>query len=160
MAESRAEPGSPAPETAVDVDAGSWVTARAGASGFRTEIDARGHLFVADEPRAVGGTDVGATPYEYLLAALAACTAMTARMYADRKGWPLEGVEVRLRTSRSHEKDCEQCETQQVGITRIERKLELTGSLTDEQRARILAIADRCPVKQTLARGIEVVNAS
>jgi putative redox protein len=80
-------------------------------------------------------------------------------MYADRKAWPLEGVEVRLRTARSHEKDCENCEKQQVGITNIERTVELTGALTDEQRKRLLEIADRCPVKQTLERGIRVVNA-
>jgi putative redox protein len=140
-------------------DAGRWVTARVGPSGFRAELETRTHGLVADEPVALGGTDRGPTPYELLLGALSGCMAMTLRMYADHKGWPLEGAEVRLRTARSHERDCEQCATEAVGITRIERSLELAGPLTDEQRARLRQIADRCPVKQTLERGIRVVDA-
>ena len=143
-----------------DTDAGRWVAARVGASGFRTEIETRAHRLRADEPVPLGGTDAGPTPYDLLLGALASCTAMTLRMYADRKGWPLAGAEVRMRSARSHEADCEQCETEKVGIGRIERTVELDGTLTDEQRARLLQIADRCPVKQTLERGIEVVDAS
>lgn len=112
----------------------------------------------ADEPVPLGGTDRGPTPYEYLLSALGSCMAMTLRMYADRKAWPLEGVEIRLRTARAHEKDCEQCETEKVGITEIERQIEFSGPLTEEQRGRLLQIADRCPVKQTLERGIRVVG--
>ena len=108
---------------------------------------------------ALGGTDEGPTPYELLLGAIGGCTAITLRMYADRKGWPLEGVEVRLRTARSHERDCERCETETVGIDTLEREVELAGPLTDEQRRRLLAIADRCPVKQSLERGIRVVPA-
>jgi putative redox protein len=141
-----------------DVD--RWVTARTGPSGFRTELETRSHGLVADEPVSLGGTDRGPTPYELLLGALSGCMAMTLRMYADRKGWPLEGVEVRLRTARSHELDCEHCETEAVGITRIEREVELAGPLAAEQRARLLQIADRCPVKQTLERGISVVDAA
>ena len=140
-------------------DANTWITAHVGASGFRTGLSARGHAYTADEPVSLGGTDAGPTPYEYLLGALAGCMAMTLRMYADRKRWPLEAAEVRVRTARSHEKDCEQCDTADVGVTRIEREVELTGALSDEQRARLLEIADRCPVKQTLARGVEVVSA-
>ena len=147
-------------ESDAGAEGGRWVTARAGASGFRTAIDARAHTLVADEPTALGGTDLGPTPYELVLGALSGCTAMTLRMYADRKGWPLEGVEVRMRTARSHELDCEHCETDDVGITRIERAVELTGPLSDEQRRRLLQIADRCPVKQTFERGIAVVPAS
>jgi uncharacterized OsmC-like protein len=135
---------------------GAWVTAHVGPRGYRADIIAGDHALVADEPRRAGGTDQGPTPYEFLLAALGACTAMTLRMYADRKGWPLEDVRVRLRSSRSHERDCEHCETEAVGIHRIERKLELSGSLTDEQRQRLQEIADRCPVKQTLQREIRV----
>ena len=143
-----------------ETDAGRWVTARVGAAGFRTEIETRAHRLRADEPVPLGGTDAGPTPYELLLGALASCTAMTLRMYADRKGWPLADAEVRMRSARSHEPDCEHCETEKVGIGRIERTVELSGSLTDEQRVRLLQIADRCPVKQTLERGIEVVDAS
>jgi len=143
------------PHTApTDVD--QWVRARIGASGFRVDLDARRHHLVADEPRSQRGTDAGVTPYEMVLGALAACTAMTLRMYADRKEWPVEAVVVWLRQSRSHELDCESCETEKVGMGAIERRVELTGALSDEQRARLLEIADRCPVKQTLERGITV----
>lgn len=135
------------------------VVVRAGASGFRTEIAARGHTLVADEPVAVGGTNAGPTPYDYLAAALGSCTAMTVRMYADRRGWPLEGVTVRLRHSRVHEKDCEECEAQPVGIDQIEREVELAGPLTEEQYEGLLRIADRCPVGQTLARGLRITSA-
>jgi putative redox protein len=145
---------------AVDADGGRWISARIGASGFRVELRARTHAFAADEPVSVGGTDEGPTPYEYLLSALAGCVVMTLRMYADRKGWPLEEARVDLRTMRSHERDCEDCETQPVGITLIERRLELLGALTDDQRARLLQIAERCPVKQTLERGIRIVSAA
>jgi putative redox protein len=149
------------PETGVVVEQGSesddgWVTARVGPRGFRVDVRARGHALVADEPVPLGGTDAGATPYEYLLGALSGCMAMTLRMYADRKGWPLEGVQVKLRSGRSHERDCEQCATEKVGITRIERQIELSGPLADEQRQRLLQIAERCPLKQTLERGIRV----
>ena len=140
------------------VDARAWVTARVGRQGFRTDVETRSHALTADEPLEVGGTDVGPTPYELLLAALGGCTAMTMRMYADRKGWPLESAAVSLRTARSHEKDCQNCETEDVGLTRIERRIELTGALDDAQRRRLLQVADRCPVKQTLERGIKVVN--
>lgn len=149
----------PPPEVAPDPSAAKgWVTARVGPDGFRTELEVRTHGLVADEPVALHGTDRGPTPYEYLLGALGSCMAMTLRSYADRKGWPLEGVEVRLRTAQSHEKDCENCEKAPVGITRIERSLDLSGPLTPEQRTRLLQIADRCPVKQTLERGVQVVN--
>jgi putative redox protein len=133
-----------------------WVTAHTTNAGYRTEIGVRGHEFVADEPATAGGTDAGPTPYDYLLGALGACTAMTLRMYAKRKGWPLDDIVVRLRDARSYATDCANCETQAVGIRRIERQVELSGSLTDEQRARLLAIADRCPIKQTLERGLGI----
>ena len=138
-------------------DAG-WVTVRTEGTGYRTEVRAGDHTFIADEPAGVGGGG-GPTPYDYLLGALGACTAMTMRMYAARKGWPLEAAVVRLRNARSHAQDCEQCETRPVGFRRIERRVEMHGALTEEQRQRLLTIADRCPVKQTLAQGIEVVEA-
>lgn len=138
-------------------DNARWVTARIGKSGFHTNVNAGPYHMISDEPASVGGTDRGPTPYEFLLAGLGACTAMTLRVYADRKQWPLEGVIVELRSGRSHEKDCETCATEKVGIGTIERRITLEGALTDEQRERILQIADRCPVKQTLERGIHVV---
>jgi len=139
-------------------DNARWVTARIGKSGFHTNVSAGAHHMVSDEPASVGGTDRGATPYELLLSGLGACTAMTLRLYADRKKWPLESAIVELRSGRSHEKDCETCATEKVGIGTIERRLTLDGPLTDEQRARLLEIAGRCPVKQTLERGIHVVD--
>lgn len=135
------------------------IVVRTGAGGFRTEVLARGHTLIADEPTALGGTDAGPTPYDYLAGALGACTAMTLRLYADRRGWPLEDVVVRLRHSRVHEKDCEDCEAHEVGIDQLEREVELSGPLTPEQRLGLLRIADRCPVGQTLARGIRVAPA-
>lgn len=121
-------------------------------------VEARSHELMLDEPLELGGTDSGPTPYEALLASLGACTAMTLRMYADRKRWPLEGVTIRLRTASEHELDCEVCETEEVGPHVLERHIELEGELTAEQRARLLQIAERCPVKQTLERGIRVTD--
>jgi putative redox protein len=141
-------------------EANQWVTARVGARGFRVDLDARSHALVADEPESVGGTDRGPTPYEYLLGALGSCTAMTLRGYADRKGLPLEGVEVRVRQARAHVPDCENCATDLVGVAHIERQITLFGPLTDEMRKRLFEIADRCPVHQTLARGILVETRS
>lgn len=135
----------------------SNVVVSIGESGFRTEVLAGGHTLIADEPESLGGTNLGPTPYDYLIAALGSCTAMTVRMYADREKWPLDGVTVTLRHSRVHEKDCEDCEKQDVGIDQVERSVELTGSLTEEQRLRLLRVADRCPVGQSLARGIRIV---
>jgi len=137
-------------------DEREWITAHIGASGFRTDITAGAHSMVADEPRALGGTGKGPTPYELLLAALSSCMAMTLRMYADRKRWPLESVRIQLRTESAHEKDCEKCAEADVGIPRIKRKIDLEGPLTEEQRARLLQVADRCPVKQTLGLGLVV----
>jgi putative redox protein len=125
------------------------VVARTG-EGLRTEMEACGHKLVADEPKSLGGTDEGPTPYDYLLAALSSCTAMTLRMYADRKGWPLESVTVRLSQDRIHATDCEECETEEGRIDRIEREIELEGPLEEEQRRRLLEIADMCPVHRTL----------
>src|SRR5215213_2479896 len=107
-----------------------------------------------DEPVALSGSGTGPTPYELLLGALGGCMAMTLRMYADRKRWPLHAVRIHLRTERAHEEDCEKCETEEVGMPRVARRIELDGPLSDDQRARLLQIADRCPVKQTLQRGI------
>lgn len=135
------------------------VVVRVGPSGYRAEVSARGHTLVADEPASVGGTDAGPTPYDYLAAALGTCTAMTVRMYADRRGWPLERVTVRLTHSRVHEKDCERSDAERVGIDQLARSIEFDGDLTEEQRAGLLRIADRCPVGQTLERGVRIVSA-
>ncbi|MDX1546157.1 MAG: bifunctional alpha/beta hydrolase/OsmC family protein [Rhodothermales bacterium] len=131
------------------------VTARLEGAGFRTELLANGFPLVADEPRAVGGTNTGPTPYDYVVAGLGACTAMTLRMYADRKKWPLDAVEVRLNHSKVHAKDCEDCDKPSK-IDHVQRTVVLTGDLDDAQRARLLEIADRCPVHRTLEGEVRI----
>ena len=135
-----------------------WVSARVG-EGLRVEIRARAHHSVADEPLSLGGTDLGMTPYELLLASLSSCMAMTMRMYADRKGWVLEGATIQLRTAPSREPDREVRTAGATAVTRIERRIVLAGTLTAEQRARLVEIADRCPVKRNLEAGLVVVGA-
>ncbi|HEX2206781.1 MAG TPA: OsmC family protein [Longimicrobium sp.] len=141
------------------MSADNEVVIRIGQEKYRTEVDAGGRTLVVDEPAEAGGGGGAPTPYDLLLGSIGACTAMTLRMYADRKGWPLEGVTVRLRQARSHARDCADCATRHVGINQIERELELSGPLTGEMRERLTQIADRCPVKQTLERGITIVAA-
>jgi len=103
--------------TTASTDEKEWITASVGPSGYRTEISAGPHRFLADEPVPLGGTGTGPTPYELLLGALASCMAMTLRMYADRKRWPLHGVRIHLRTDRAHEQDCEKCEDEEPART-------------------------------------------
>ena len=121
-----------------------------GGSGFHNRVLAGNHELVADEPTSVGGTDAGPNPYDYLLAAIGACTNMTLRMYANRKKWPLEGVESQLKHSKIHARDCEDCQTESGKIDVIEKELTVHGPLSEEQRARLLEIAGRCPVHRTM----------
>jgi len=132
------------------------VIVRGAASGFAQEIIAGPHRIVGDEPTSVGGTDTGPTPYDLLLAAFGSCTSMTIAMYARRKQWALERVTVRLRHSRVHAEDCADCETHPAKLTLIERDIEFEGALDEEQRARLLAIADRCPIHLTLTSQMEI----
>ncbi len=129
---------------------GSQVVVRTGREHYYTEVVASGHRLTVDEPESVGGTDRGGTPYDLLLGALGSCTSITLRMYADRKAWPLEEIVVRLRHEKIHASHCETCETAEGKVDRIEREIELIGELSGEQRARLLEIADRCPVHRTL----------
>src|SRR5690606_9769274 len=119
--------------------------------------DGRHELF-ADEPVTMGGGDTGPSPYELLLMSLGACTSMTLRMYAKRKGWPLEGVRVVLRHDRIHAEDCLDCETKTGKIDRIDRAIAMTGPRSDEQRGPLLEIADKCPVHKTLTSEIKIVT--
>jgi putative redox protein len=120
------------------------VVARAGASGYRTEVTVAQHTIIADEPVQDGGTDQGPTPYDLIVGALGACTAITLRMYAERKRWPLESVEVALRLYRDADE-----------VPAIERGLRLVG-LDDAQRARLADIAERTPVTLTLKAGVAI----
>ncbi len=126
------------------------VTVQIGAIGFAADVSLGKHSLRADEPASVGGTDTGPTPYDLLLSALGTCTAITLRMYADRKGWPLMGATVELRHDRVHARDCVECETKTGFVSRISKRITLSGDLDDTQRARLLEIADRCPVHRTL----------
>lgn len=129
--------------------------------GFATEVRAGPHRWVADEPARLGGTDRGPTPYDQLLAALGSCTGMTLRMYADRKEWPLDEVTVRLRHERVHMDDCEGCsDGAPKRIDVLHRDIELVGELTEAQRARLVEMADRCPVHRTLEGPLEIQTTS
>ena len=140
------EPEPPAPPHVVARDAASGA-----ASGLAQEIRVGRHRLRADEPVAVGGADTGPTPYDLLAAALGACTAMTLRLYAGRKRWPLERTTVEVRHGKIHAEDCADCETKGgARVDRFVRRLVLEGPLDPEQRARLLAIADKCPVHRTL----------
>ncbi|MFQ5631509.1 MAG: alpha/beta fold hydrolase [bacterium] len=141
-------------EQKASVDDGVYV--QTGRTGFQTDILANGHALLADEPVAFGGTNTGPTPYDLLLAALGACTSMTLRMYADRKQWPLESIGVKLKHSKIHANDCENCEAKEGKIDRIERSILLSGALDTAQKQRLLEIADRCPVHRTLHSEIKV----
>lgn len=132
------------------------VVVRTGKIGYQTEIKVNEHRLIADEPIAIGGADTGPNPYGYLVAALGACTSITLRMYADRKGWPLDSTVVRLKHEKVHADDCRECETQSRQVDSIEREIELVGALSEEQRKRLLQIADRCPVHHTLQSKVHI----
>ncbi|WP_164012334.1 alpha/beta fold hydrolase [Pyxidicoccus trucidator] len=129
-----------------------------GEGRFAQDVRVGRHRLRADEPLSVGGEDSGPTPYGLLTAALGACTAMTLRMYAERKGWPLEHVHVRLSHDKVYAKDCAECETKKSRVDQLKRSVKLVGPLTQEQRASLTAIADRCPVHQTLESEVDVVT--
>lgn len=148
----------PEVERLPEVGRAGEVVVTGGAQGFVQEIVARSHRLVADEPTEVGGTDQGPTPYDLLLGALGACTSMTLRLYANHKKLPLEGVRVRLRHAKIHAVDCAHCEEKTGKIDRVEREIEVLGPLTEEQRLRLLEIADKCPVHRTLESEIDIVN--
>jgi putative redox protein len=128
------------------------------ADGLAQTIEARGHTLVADEPLDVGGDDTGLTPYELLLAALGSCTAMTLRLYARRREWPLESVEVQLAHERVHAADCAECDNPDGSpfLDRITKRVHVSGPLSEDQRARLLEISERCPVQRTLQSTITI----
>lgn len=146
------EPGAPPREGVVVVEGGP--------QSFTQQVRSRSHRLVADEPTSIGGADLGPGPYELLLAGLGACTSMTLRMYADHKQWPLQGVRVELEHDRVHAEDCETCSDEQRAgggrLDKITRRIRVDGDLDQEQRERLLEIANRCPVHRTLTGEIHV----
>jgi putative redox protein len=123
---------------------------------FEQSVVAGKHRYLADEPMSVGGNGSGPSPYEYLLAGLGACTSMTIRLYADLKKLPLDRVSVLLKHDKIHAADCENCETKEGKIDRIDREVRLEGDLSVEQRAKLMEIADKCPVHRTLHSEIDI----
>ncbi len=137
----------------------SGIVVRTGHGKFGTEVHTSSHHFVADEPTSYGGDDTGPTPYDLLNAALGTCTAMTMKMYADRKGWPFEGTTIAVTHDRNHHDDCDHCEDEGEGaqVQSLNRKITIHGDeLTAEQRAKIIEIADKCPVHKTLEGHLHV----
>ena len=124
-------------------------------SGLAQNIVSGKHRWIADEP-APFGTDTGPSPYELLLASLGACTSMTLRLYAQRKGWDLQRVTVRIQHSRIHATDCIDCETKEGFLDRIDREIQMSGNLDEAQKQRLLEIAERCPVHRTLKSEIDI----
>src|SRR5213083_3498245 len=134
------------PDIVVHGDAGS----------FKQEIVAGKHRLLADEPASAGGGDAGPDPYDYLLAALGVCTSMTIGLYARRKNLPLQTIKVSLWQSRIYAKDCEECETKEGMLDRIDVKIELTGPLSAEQHDKLMDIAAKCPVHRTLTSEVNI----
>ena len=132
------------------------IVVRGDARSFKQEIVAGKHRLLADEPLTAGGGDAGPDPYDYLLASLAVCTSMTIGFYARRNQLPLENITVALWHSRIHARDCEECETKEGMLDRIDVEIELTGSLSEEQHAKLMEIAAKCPVHRTLTSEINI----
>ena len=148
----------PAATTRPEVTGGEVLIGEAN-QRFLRDVYSDDHHWLADEPRRMGGENLGPDPYEHLLAALGTCTSMTLRMYANRKQWPLTDVDVRLLHRREHAQDCEDCEGSNKRLDIIERQLTLHGDLSAEQRQRLLEIADRCPVHRTLEGDLRITTA-
>jgi len=132
------------------------VVVRGDARSFEQKIAVGRHNLVADEPVSAGGSDAGPDPYDYLLSALGVCTSMTVGLYARRHQFPLENIMVSLSHSRIHAMDCEECATKEGMLDRIDVEIELTGSLTAEQHAKLMEIAAKCPVHRTLTSEINI----
>jgi uncharacterized OsmC-like protein/pimeloyl-ACP methyl ester carboxylesterase len=144
-----------APETA-ETEPRTVVVTETRVGKFQQTITAGRHMLIADEPVAAGGLDSGPGPYDLLLAGLGACTSMTLRLYAERKQLPLERVSVKLAHSRIHAEDCETCETKEGMLDRIDKEITVEGPLDADARARLLEIAEKCPVNRTLKSEIDI----
>ena len=132
------------------------VVVRGDARSFKQQIVAGKYQLQADEPLSVGGNDEAPDPYDYLLASLGACTSMTVGLYARKSRFPLENITVSLWHSRIHARDCEECETKEGMLDRIELEIEMTGPLNPEQRKKLMEIAAKCPIHRTLTSEINI----
>jgi putative redox protein len=132
------------------------VIVRGTAKSFLQEVISGQHRLQADEPESVGGNNLAPGPYDYLLIALGSCTSMTVGLYARRKQIALETITVSLSHHRIHAADCEQCETKSGLLDQIDVRVELTGALTTEERAKLMEIAGKCPVHRTLKSEIDI----
>jgi putative redox protein len=141
---------------ALAAEEGLVLVEETGAGRFQQAVTVGRHRFMADEPASVGGLGSGPAPYDLLLASLGACTAMTIRLYAERKGIPLRRVRVALRHDKIHAADCAECETREGKVDEITKEIAFVGELTPGQRSRLLEIADRCPVRRTLHSEIRI----
>ncbi len=145
------------PDDAEELSTDKSVVVRVGREKYTTEIVARSHAILVDEPKKYGGKDAGMSPYELLLASLGSCTAITLRMYADRKKWDLREVKVHLEHFKQHAKDSKDCSSDSnTKIDVFVREIKLKGNLTEEQKQRLLQIANKCPVHKTLENTIEI----
>jgi putative redox protein len=138
------------------IDEGSVIVVERGDGKFTQMMLDGEHVLLADEPREAGGNDHGPSPYRLLLMALGACTSMTLRLYATRKGWPVERITVRLRHFRDYMADCKDCEDKDAKMERIERVIDIAGDLDEAQHRRLLEIADKCPVHRTLESRVKI----
>jgi uncharacterized OsmC-like protein/alpha/beta superfamily hydrolase len=146
----------PVAEAAEALPPGVVEVSEAGTGNFVQHVRVGKHLLIADEPAAKGGDDAGPDPYDYLLAGLGACTSMTMRLYAKRKAIPAEGFSVRLSHRRIHASDCADCESTEGNIGEITREIAIAGDVPDDARKRLMEIADRCPVHETLTHEIKI----
>ncbi|QED37294.1 OsmC family protein [Antarcticibacterium arcticum] len=145
-------PEAPQPKTTHEV------VAQLEEEGFTTYLKAGNHQLIADEPKEFGGSDFGPTPYDYLSAALAACTSMTLQMYARRKKWPVGIVETHVNHSKTHALDCEHCDEGKAKLDTFERIITFTEDLEKEQINRLIEIADKCPVHKTLHNKVNIIT--
>ncbi len=124
-------------------------------SGFAVELRAGDHVWYADEPASLGGTDTGPNPYELLLSAVGACTTITISMYCQRKGWDLHSVSARYELDKIHIDDCADCEDDSTGyVDRVRSEIFIEGDFDEDQRKRLADIAQRCPVHKTVDHGV------
>jgi putative redox protein len=143
-------------QTSLQIEPNSVVVAETGDGLFSQELLDGRHRLLADEPASAGGNDLGPGPYELLLMALGACTSMTIRLYAKRKQWPLERVQVRLKHSKVYIQDCENCDTKSAMLDHIDREIHLAGKLDKEQITKLMEIAEKCPVHRTLTGHVRI----